>query len=97
MLLSFGIENIENRILKLTDRLIEAFKNLGLKLQTPEQKAYRSGIVLSKIDKPREIVKSLRDEGIIISARANGLRVSPHFYNTEAEIDKLLEKIEQCR
>lgn len=97
MLLNFGIENIEKRILKLTDRLIEALKNLGLKLQTPEEKPYRSGIVLSKVDKPIEVVKNLRDDGIIISARANGLRVSPHFYNTEAEIDKLVENIKECK
>lgn len=97
MLLNFGIEDIEKRILKLTDRLIEALKDLGLKLQTPEEKPYRSGIVLAKVEKPEEIVKSLREEGIIISARANGLRVSPHFYNTEAEIDKLAEKIKKCR
>jgi selenocysteine lyase/cysteine desulfurase len=97
MLLNFGIENIEKRILKLTDRLIEAIKNLGLDLQTPEEKPYRSGIVLAKAEKPKEIVKSLRDEGIIISARSNGLRVSPHFYNTEAEIDKLAEKMKQCK
>jgi selenocysteine lyase/cysteine desulfurase len=97
MLLDFGIATIENRILKLTDRLIEAIKNLGLRLQTPEEKPYRSGVVLSKIDKPKEVVKSLIDEGIIISARANGLRISPHFYNTEEEIDKLIENIKQCR
>lgn len=97
MLLNLGIENIERRILKTTDHLIEAFKNLGLKLQTPEEKPYRSGIVLTKIDRAKEIVKNLRDEEIIISARANGLRVSPHFYNTEEEIDKLTEKIQQCR
>lgn len=97
MLLNFGIENVEKRILKLTDRLIEALKNLGLKLQTPEEKPYRSGIVLSKVDKPIEVVKNLRDDGIIISARANGLRVSPHFYNTEAEIDKLVENIKECK
>ncbi|NWF87594.1 aminotransferase class V-fold PLP-dependent enzyme [Candidatus Bathyarchaeota archaeon] len=97
MLLNFGIENVEKRILKLTDRLIEVLKNLGLKLQTPEEKQYRSGIVLSKVDKPMEVVKSLRDKGIIISARANGLRISPHFYNTEAEIDKLVEDIKKCK
>jgi len=95
MLLNFGIENIEKRILKLTDHLIEAIKNLGLKLQTPEEAQYRSGIVLSKIDKPKELSERLRQKGIIVSARANGLRVSPHFYNTEEEIDKLMEEVKK--
>jgi len=95
MLLNFGIENIEKRILKLTDHLIEAVKNLGLKLQTPEEPQHRSGIVLSKIDKPKELAEKLRQKGIIVSARAHGLRVSPHFYNTEEEIDKLVEEIKK--
>jgi selenocysteine lyase/cysteine desulfurase len=93
MLLNFGIENIQKRIMKLTDHLIESVKSLGLKLQTPEEPQYRSGVVNFKIDKPKETAESLNRKGIIVSARAHGLRVSPHFYNTEEEIDKFMEEI----
>jgi selenocysteine lyase/cysteine desulfurase len=96
MLLNFGVEKIEKRVLKLTDRLIKAVKNLGLKLQTPEEEQHRSGIVNFKIEKPRETAKMLIKKGIIVSARANGIRVSPHFYNTEEEIDKLVEEIDKA-
>ncbi|MEM3627419.1 MAG: aminotransferase class V-fold PLP-dependent enzyme [Candidatus Bathyarchaeia archaeon] len=95
MLLNFGIEKIEDRILKLTDYLIKAVKDLGLELQTPEERQYRSGIVNFKIEKPKETAKRLIGKGIIVSARANGIRVSPHFYNTEEEIDKLVEGIKE--
>jgi selenocysteine lyase/cysteine desulfurase len=93
MLLNFGIENVENRILKLTSHLIHSIKDLGLKLQTPEEKQYRSGIVNFKMDKAKEVAEMLNKKGIVVSARANGIRVSPHFYNTEEEIDKLTEEI----
>ena len=96
MLLNIGIENVERKIAKLTDHLIEAVKNLGLELQTPEESQCRSGIVNFKIGKPQEVAKMLSRKEIVISARANGLRVSPHFYNTEAEIDKLIEEIKRC-
>ncbi|MEM3597165.1 MAG: aminotransferase class V-fold PLP-dependent enzyme [Candidatus Bathyarchaeia archaeon] len=95
MLLEFGIENVERRIIALTDHLIEALKNLGLQLQTPEERQHRSGIVNFKIDKPKEAVQRLSQNGIVVSARANGIRVSPHFYNTEEEIDKLIEEIKK--
>jgi len=95
MLLNCGIENVERRILKLTDHLMEAVKNLGLMLQTPQERQYRSGIVLCKVDKPKELTEKLRQKEIIVSARAHGLRVSPHFYNTEEEIDKLMEEIKE--
>jgi selenocysteine lyase/cysteine desulfurase len=93
ILMNFGIENVEARILKLTRRLIESIKGLGLKLQTPEEPQYRSGIVNFKIDGAKEIAQTLNKKGIIVSARANGIRVSPHFYNTEEEIDRLTEEI----
>jgi selenocysteine lyase/cysteine desulfurase len=97
ILLNVGIENIQKRILKLTDHLIESVKSLGLKLQTPEEPQYRSGVVNFKIDKPKETAESLNRKGIIVSARAHGLRVSPHFYNTEEEIDKFMEEIKNSQ
>jgi len=96
MLLNIGIESIERRILKITGHLIDAVEDLGLKLQTPEELHCRSGIVNFKIDKPQEVAEKLKNKGIVISARSHGIRVSPHFYNTEEEIDKLVEEIKQC-
>ncbi|MBC7129916.1 aminotransferase class V-fold PLP-dependent enzyme [Candidatus Bathyarchaeota archaeon] len=93
MLLNFGIEKIEERVLRLTSRLMDAVHALGLPLQTPEEPKHRSGIVNFKVKEPLETVKRLRGKGIIVSARAHGVRVSPHFYNTEEEIDLLMEEI----
>ncbi|MEM2118406.1 MAG: aminotransferase class V-fold PLP-dependent enzyme [Candidatus Bathyarchaeia archaeon] len=95
LLLEFGVENVQRRILKLTDRIIETAKDFGLDLQTPEEQQCRSGIVNFKIDKPKELAETLRQKGIVASARARGLRVSPHFYNTEEEIDKLMEEVKK--
>jgi len=92
MLLDYGVDNVRKRIMKLTDRLIEAAEDLGLKLQTPKEKQSRSGIVNFKIDKPQKLVEKLAKKEIIVSARANGIRVSPHFYNTEEEIDSLMKE-----
>lgn len=95
MLLDFGIENVERRIVKLTGHLIESVKDLELELQTPEEPQYRSGIVNFKIDKPQEVAEKLNKKGIVVSARAHGIRVSPHFYNTEEEIDRLMKEIKR--
>jgi selenocysteine lyase/cysteine desulfurase len=97
MLLNCGTENIKRTIIKLTDRLIESVKDMGLELQTPEQRQCRSGIVNFKIGKPQKVTDRLNKKGIVVSARANGIRVSPHFYNTEEEIDKLIEEIKKLK
>ncbi len=97
ILLSFGIKNIESRISRLTGYLIDTVKDLGLKLQTPEETQCRSGIVNFKIDNPQEVAEKLKNKGKIVSARAHGIRVSPHFYNTEEEIDEVMEEIKKAK
>ena len=97
MLLDFGIENVHERIIQFTDRLIENVRKLRLEVQTPEDKHHRSGIVNFKIREPEKVVEKLKEKGIIVSARANGIRVSPHFYNTEEEIDRLAKEIKSLK
>jgi len=94
LLLNTEISEIEKRVLALTSCLIESVKDRGLKLQTPEEPSEcRSGVVNFLIDKPLERVERLEKKGIIVSARAHGIRVSPHFYNTEEEIDSLIREL----
>ena len=97
MLLHYGIENVRNRIMKLTDHLIDCIEHLGYELQTPKDKQCRSGIVNFKIKNPQKIVERLKKKEIIVSARANGIRVSPHFYNTEKEIDKFIAEVKKTK
>ena len=66
-----------------------------LELQTSEDPKCRSGIVNLKTDKLEEVAEKLNNKGIVVSARVHGIRVSPHFYNTEEEIDKLMEEVKQ--
>ncbi len=94
LLLDVGINNIQKRILSLTESLIDSVKSLGFRLTTPEETEHRSGIVHFLLDRARQKEERLRKKGIIISARSNGLRVAPHFYNTEGEITRLIEELE---
>ncbi len=73
---------------------MEALNELGLRIQTPEEPECRSGIVNFLVDEPEGRVKRLSKKGIIVSARAHGIRVSPHFYNNEEEIDQLIKELE---
>jgi selenocysteine lyase/cysteine desulfurase len=95
LLLEIGIENIGERVLGLTDRLRAGLKERGHRVFGPRARADSSGIVSFV---PREltaeqVAEQLRDERIMVSARCGMVRVSPHFYNSEAEIDCLLERL----
>lgn len=89
-ILDTGMEQIERRVLSLAGYLMEAVRERGFRLQTPEEPGCRSGIVNFHVDNPEKEVERLSEKGIVISARARGLRVSPHYYNTREEIDHLL-------
>ena len=93
LIMEAGTETIERRILGLTGSLIETLKEHGFKVQTPEELEHRSGIINFLVDNPKEKADKLRQRGIIVSARMRGIRVSPHFYNTEGEIKTFIETI----
>ena len=92
-----GVENIFAQIMKLTDLIIEFVENeSSFQLQTPvESKQQRSGIVNFSCPDGEKIVDQLRKLSIpiVISYREGGLRLSPHCYNTEEEIQTCLETI----
>jgi len=97
IIIEYGIEKIEKRIIDLTDYLIEKIREEGFTLQISEEPINRSGIVNFKVSKPKGKVEKLRKRGIIVSARMNGIRVSPHFYNTKDEIEKFIEHVKKIQ
>jgi selenocysteine lyase/cysteine desulfurase len=67
---------------------------LNLDIVSPiEEEKSRSGIIVFKMRSADEIVRKLERNRIIVSARGGGIRVSPHFYNNEEDIDVLIQGI----
>ncbi|MCG9129589.1 aminotransferase class V-fold PLP-dependent enzyme, partial [Candidatus Poribacteria bacterium] len=93
LLFEVGISKIEKRILELTSKLIVGLEEKGYQVKTPRDSVDRAGIVIfeSNNHTPERIVELLQDKNIVTAGRGSGIRVSPHFYNTESEIDRLLE------
>jgi kynureninase len=79
-----------HRVLKVTEHLIEGLKKKGRKIQSPLQSDRRSGIVVFEDPDPQATYEKLKHQNITVASRVGALRASPHYYNTEEEIDKLL-------
>ncbi len=96
-LLSVGKMNIFKRILNLTDLLIDLVEDEPkFNLKSPiDNISQRSGIINFTCPNAEEIVAKLRTlpQPIAVSFREGGIRVSPHFYNTESEIETAFYKI----
>jgi selenocysteine lyase/cysteine desulfurase len=95
LLLEIGVENISERVLDLTERLRAGLKERGHEVFGPTAREESSGIVsfVPRTRTAEQVVAQLRAERIMVSARSGKVRVSPHFYNSEAEIDCLLEQL----
>ena len=93
LLHDIGISAIKARVLELTGRLIAGLAAKGYRVITPKANADRAGIVIFESERhtPAEIYETLYTENIITAERGSGVRVSPHFYNTTSEIERLLE------
>lgn len=93
MLLEIGIDRIAAHVLMLTDRLAEAVLAKGYRLISSRTRGEASGIVSFASDRhDHEAIRQRleNDHRIIIAVREGRLRVSPHFYNTVEEIDRLV-------
>jgi len=94
LLQDVGISTVQMRIHALVDRMIDGLKrNTSVQVKSCLEEAFRSGIVSLACREPDLVAERLLQRGIVISVRGGRLRVSPHFYNTEGEIDKLVSEL----
>lgn len=96
LLLEVGVENIQQRVQDLGDLIIGEVEKRGFILKTPKPKTERGGIIsFSGSFDPKETAEKLFERNIVVNYRGGGLRVAPHFYNTEDEILKFFEVLDQ--
>lgn len=83
------------RVVALTDYAAEKLTEAGAQLISPHAAGNRSGILTFRWRDadPLALRSQLAAAGIVVSSRGGGLRISPHAYNTEAEIDRLVEAL----
>lgn len=92
-----GPAAIAQHILELTDRFCEGLQRIGAEVRSVRGEGVSSGIVTFRFPQHDSIAvgRALEKEGIITTYRSGGVRVSPHGYNTPAEIDGALEMLKE--
>jgi selenocysteine lyase/cysteine desulfurase len=95
-LFEVGIEKIHKRVLALNDILADGLCERGLKIVSPLDFEKRSGIISFIPDtSPQRVVQSLFDQKVLVSERKGLIRVSPHFYNNGADIQRFFEALDK--
>jgi kynureninase len=89
-----GIEAIRAKSMRQTARLVEGALAHGWRVNTPTEPAERAGTVSIDCPHAHEVATELLERKIMVDFRPKaGVRISPHFYNRDEEIDYALEQI----
>ncbi len=92
-----GVRAIRERNRALTERLIARAQAAGLRLRAAADPERRSAIAMLALDDPAAAVAHLAAREIIVDWRPGHVRISPHFYNTEDEVDRVVDELAAWR
>ena len=96
LLVRAGMARVESHVLRLAQLLRNELPGRGYQLVAPGRKpAEHSGIVSFRHPRmvPEEVEARLRDARVILSQRGDFLRASPHYYNNEDDVARLLDAL----
>ncbi len=89
-----GVPQIRERQGELTDHVIAQADHAGLPVRTPRDRNARGGVVNVGVGPGAgTICHALLDRDVCTDFRGDGLRISPHFFNTEADIDRCFDEL----
>lgn len=93
-----GVANIRAKSLRQTRLLMDLADEAGLTVKNPRDDARRGGTVCLDFAGSREACDALAARGIQVDHRpAVGLRVSPHFYNSDEELVAFIDAVKEIR
>jgi len=89
-----GAERIRRRSLALTTRLMAAARDAGFEVRTPDDPERRGGTVSVWHPEAERLCQQMIERQVICDFRPGaGVRLSPHFYNSEDECDHAVETL----
>jgi len=89
-----GQAEIQDRVLYLTRYLRSKLENLNLSIVSPGAEEQLSGITVIRMQNPQGLVQKLKERGIFVAARGEGIRISVSFFNNEEDISRLATELE---
>lgn len=95
MIEALGVQNIQNHCFDLGDHLIARLDALGVRLVGPRERQHRAPHIYVIGLPAAEWLGHFEENGIRVSPERDGIRVSFGMFNTFADVDRLIEIIQQ--
>lgn len=103
LLLAIGVEAIEARLLEYTDCLVDRLRAAGAEVASDRERTggfdRRSGIVSFTFAEgdPTRIRARCQELGVVLNCRRERLRASPHVYNDDDDLERLIAALRESR
>lgn len=94
LLLKTDPQAVWAQIRHLTGLIADGVAARGWKLVTPADPARHGALMAIRSTDAPALVRAMADEGVVVSDRDGNLRVSPHYYNDEQDIERLFQALE---
>lgn len=92
-----GVERIRARNQELTRDVIRGADELGLEALTPREDERRGGLVRIRmpggVELAEHVLHQLFERDVVVDRRGDALRISPHFFNDESDVDRCFEQL----
>jgi len=93
LILDWGVDRVEATLAAMNATLCDKLGSIGLTALTETERGpHYVGAALPK-HTPPDLTKRLATRNIFVSQRGSCLRITPHLYNTEDDIDQLIEAL----
>jgi kynureninase len=91
-----GVERIREKSKRQTAKLIAMAEERGWRVNTPRDPERRGGAVSIDMRDSQEVCRELLKQDVIVDWRPKaGVRMSPHFYNTDEEIETAIATVDK--
>jgi selenocysteine lyase/cysteine desulfurase len=93
MLVEWGAPAIVQRLTMLTERIAQAVRGIDVHVVEPHLRAPHILSLAFKGGMPAGLVEGLASEAVYVAPRLGRMRISPHVYNDEADVDRFVEAL----
>ena len=95
---AIGVDAIRAKSVRQTQRLIDLADEAGIPVRSCRDVQSRGGVVVLDVPNGKEVTRELIRREVLVDYRPNaGIRVAPHFYTNEDELDRVVNEIQVIR
>ncbi len=95
MICDLGVRDIAEHTRALHEPLLEWADANGVRVTSPRDDAHRSAIICLAPEHAAEAYHAIKRAHIVCSLREGAIRLSPHFFNTVEEMEKVIDVLEE--